>query len=261
MSLYGSHPRPEEDCFLHVNFYDALHSRAPTFELTLIANSVGKIPQPQSIHCRLSFWHCPIKSCHFSCRDTSPPDPTMADGIKINDTSRPALLHASNTHPELIKFSYLSRTALFRHIKSNAQLYDYRCRCRTHAPHIFRGASDKVSDKGFHCLRIQLENPFPRSGADTRLDEETDLHHITSHTHLEMVIIYDTALDFLHVLPERQLHPTRHGSPAASKSSFGSAREQVSGRSVQHRGTHARSHFSTHPCMMVWKIFRNALAH
>lgn len=140
--------------------------------------------------------------------------------------------HTSATHPELIKFSYLSRTALFRHIKSNAQLYDYRCRTHArHSSHHHACGADMFRIKGSTACGSNWKIPFLIPGASIRsghdLTRKPDLHHITSHTHLEMVIIYDTAPDFLHVLPER---PTP--STAASRCCavlFGSGGEQVSG--------------------------------
>lgn len=86
------------------------------------------------------------------------------------------------THQIFIPSTY---HALFRHIKSNAQLYDYR---HLHHHHLVTCTPKKGSAIPPQKSLFFFSGRDPIPGLATAPD---DLHHITSHTHLAMVIIYN----------------------------------------------------------------------
>lgn len=119
LSLDGSEP-PQEDCFLHVNFYDALHRQTGEHPhpITYCQPPSVKFLNPNRTHSLTtqpashpastlsSFWHCSIKSCHFSCRDTSLRDPTSLMGSKL--MTRPG---TTTTPPPTITPPQLTRNS------------------------------------------------------------------------------------------------------------------------------------------------------
>lgn len=86
------------------------------------------------------------------------------------------------THQIFIPSTY---HALFRHIKSNAQLYDYR---HLHHHYLVTCTPKKGSAIPPQKSLFFFSGRDPIPGLATAPD---DLHHITSHTHLAMVIIYN----------------------------------------------------------------------